>query len=93
MAKIVVVRPPGCGSLNIRDLLTPMFSGPARRRHPDAKRQRKSRQRARDLRAARELKGRYVPLCFVDLTVYVRRYEPWGEWTGHRRWREVPYGR
>ena len=39
--------------------------------HPDSKRQRGRRQASRDRRAARELKFRPVPLCFVDPTVYV----------------------
>jgi hypothetical protein len=55
-----------CG-LNVRQLLNPLFFD-RDRRHPDMKRQASRRQRARDLRAARALKTRYVPLCAVDPT-------------------------
>jgi hypothetical protein len=41
--------------------------------HPDASRQCKARQRSRYYRVARKLKTQYVPLCFVDPTVYLEQ--------------------
>jgi hypothetical protein len=58
-------------SLNIRQLLTPLFFPWGSTRHPDMKRQSSRRQRDRDLRAARALKTAYVPLRMVDPTVYL----------------------
>lgn len=40
------------------------------RKHTRTDRQRKARHRACSFARARELKRRYVPLCFVDPTVY-----------------------
>jgi hypothetical protein len=75
---VVVVRDPRGRNLNMRQLLTPIFYS-REVRHPDATRQRGSRQRAKDMAAARRLKARYVPLCFVDRTVYLDRYNPWAD--------------
>jgi hypothetical protein len=60
--KIIRVPPQHGDALNIRQLFNPIFFEPARR-HPDMKRQRSRRQKAKDLAKARELKARYVPLC------------------------------
>ena len=80
--KVVRVYPRVYGSLNMRQLLTPLFYG-ADRAHPDPSRQRKARQRAKDRRAARELKARYVPLCFVPQPVAEpRRWADLGSPTG-----------
>lgn len=51
--------------LNISQLLPYLRNGYNWRAHPDSSRQRKARQRARELRAARELKRVHVPLCRV----------------------------
>ena len=51
-------------ALNMRQLLNPIFYA-VDRRHPDMKRQRSRRQRAKDTAAARALKAVYVPLCRV----------------------------
>ena len=69
------------GNLNMRQLLNPLFYT-RDVRHTDAKRQRKARQQAKDLRAARRLKTAYVPLCDVDRTVYIDR----PGWDGNGRW-------
>lgn len=66
--------------------------------HGDSTRQRGARQQAKDRRFARKAKRAYVPLCFVDPTVYIEEYEPWGEdwFSPYRRWRPVritPTGR
>ena len=76
MQKVVVVYSfnPNPGNLNMRQLLNPLFYDGAwtsSKHHPDSKRQRKARQRAKDLRAARSLKAEYVPLAEVDRTVYL----------------------
>ena len=71
------------GNLNMRQLLNPLFYDGAwllPKRRPDSTRQRKARQKARDLRAARKLKAAYVPLCDVDRTVYL----PVHTWNGWR---------
>jgi hypothetical protein len=85
---VVVVRDPRRphlgGNLNVRQLLNPIFYAPVDR-HPDAKRQRKARLRARALRQARELKAAAVPLKFVDPTVYPQR---WNDHMG--RWECAP---
>lgn len=73
-------------SLNIRQLLNPLFFAPVTR-HPDTTRQRGARQRAKDLAAARRLKAQYVPLCDVDRTVYLRADWTWN--TTHPTWRKV----
>ena len=71
MVKVFKVRNPFCRSLNIRDLLPLILPST----HPDSSRQRKARQRAKDRRVARRLKQRYVPLYFVDPTVYIERFD------------------
>jgi hypothetical protein len=71
-------------NLNVRQLFNPLFFTP-NRRHPDQKRQRKARLKARTLRQARELKARAVPLRLVDPTVYPRR---WNDVVG--RWECEP---
>lgn len=87
--KIIRVYPRVYGSLNMRQLLTPLFYG-AEHAHPDSSRQRKARQRAKDRRAARKLKAQYVPLCFVDPTCYVERMD----YDGRRRYDSMtPTGR
>ena len=72
--KIFVVydfaRPNLGGNLNMRQLLNPLFFS-RDIRHTDSTRQRGARQRSKDLAAARRLKEQYVPLCFVDSTVYL----------------------
>ena len=72
--KIIVVRdfarPYRGGNLNMRQLLNPLFFS-RDIRHPDSTRQRGARQRAKDLAVARRLKEQYVPLCFVDSTIYL----------------------
>jgi hypothetical protein len=82
---IVVVCDPGRphlgGNLNVRELLNPLFYTPTTH-HPDRKRQRGARLRARALKQARELKARDIPLREVDPTVYVE----WMDWDDHRRW-------
>ena len=82
---VVELNSPGL-SLNVRQLLTPLFFpwGPPRR-HPDMKRQASRRQRAKELRAARALKTMDVPLRMVDPTVYLRDYN----WEGKTRWTMV----
>jgi hypothetical protein len=79
---VVVVRDPRRphlgGNLNVRQLLNPIFYAPVDR-HPDAKRQRKARLRARALRQARELKAAAVPLRMVDRTVYLEQRD----WRGN----------
>ena len=76
-AVVVVPRPRGHfrgGNLNMRQLLNPLFF--AREvHHPDMTRQRSARRRAKDLAAARKLKHEYVPLCYVDRTVYLERFD------------------
>jgi hypothetical protein len=72
-------------SLNIRQLLTPLFFPWGSTRHPDMKRQSSRRQRDRDLRAARALKTAYVPLRMVDPTVYLQDYR----WDGIEHWHVV----
>jgi hypothetical protein len=68
------------GNLNMRQLLNPLFFQ-RDVRHPDGKRQRSSRQRAKDLAAARQLKREYVPLCYVDRTTYLETFDGYaGEW-------------
>ena len=73
---VVVVRDPRRphlgGNLNVRQLLNPIFYAPVDR-HPDAKRQRKARLRARALRQARELKAAAVPLPCPLLWLSVQR--------------------
>jgi hypothetical protein len=61
------------GNLNMRQLLNPIFydGAWAPKRRPDSTRQRKARQLAKDLRAARRLKAEYVPLVMVDRTIYL----------------------
>ena len=92
--KIFVVydfsRPYRGGNLNMRQLLNPLFYS-RNVRHPDSTRQRVARQRAKDLAAARRMKAQYVPLCFVDRTVYLRT--DWTWYTDYPTWRktEVPY--
>jgi hypothetical protein len=61
---------------------------PHQRRRPDMTRQHSRRQRAKDLRAARELKAAYVPLCFVDPTVYLERFDTY---EGRFALRDVSY--
>ena len=51
-------------ALNIRQLLNPLFFSVAKR-HPDSKRQRCARLRARALKQARELKTMHVPRNLV----------------------------
>lgn len=71
--------------------------------HPDGSRQRKARRRAKELRAARSLKNQYVPLCDVDRTVYLTKYDAWDGrlmtektvvpdrvWNGRRVWNRHP---
>lgn len=59
--------------LNIRQLFNSIFFEHDRR-HPDMKRQRSRRHRSLELHQARKLKAAYVPLCFVDRTVYLERF-------------------
>ena len=74
---IVVLEAPPCHSLNIRQLLTPLFFS-REVTHHNMKRQRSRRQRAIDRRAARELKAAPVPLWFVDPTIYLEQWD--GTW-------------
>lgn len=74
---------PHCRALQAHDLLMLLHQA---KRHPDGTRQRGRRQTAKDRRAARELKSRPVPLCFVDPTVWLR----YKDWEGRERWRRVP---
>jgi len=62
------------GNLNLRQLLNPLFFS-RDINHLDSTRQRKARQRARDLKAARALKAAAVPLRKVDPTIYLRRFD------------------
>jgi hypothetical protein len=62
------------GNLNMRQLLNPIFFE-RDTRHPDATRQRGARRRSKDRAVARRLKGQYVPLCFVDRTVYLLSWD------------------
>ena len=75
--KIIVVRdfarPYLGGNLNMWHLLNPLFYT-RDVRHTDPTRQRGARQRAKDLAAARRLKLQYVPLCFVDRTLYLEEF-------------------
>ena len=75
-------------SLNVRQLLNPIFFSPAIR-HPNMKRQLSRRQRSKDLAAARALKlaCAYVPLCRVDRTVYLRDFYDWVD--GRDHWKTV----
>ena len=76
---VVVVRdqrrPHLGGTLNVRQLLNPLFYDGAwlkpRSKHPDRKRQRKARLKALALHQARSLKALEVPLRLVDRTVYL----------------------
>ena len=79
--KVFVVNYPR-KSLNIRQLLNPLFFTPTTR-HPDPTRQRGARQKAKDLAAARRLKAQYVPLCFVDRSCYIPDYFDYerGSWS------------
>lgn len=80
MTKIVEVsgfRFPNCrGGLNVRQLLNLIFFLPINH-HPNMTRQRRRKQRAKDLTAARRLKGMAVPLDQVDTTVYLVEYDNW----------------
>ena len=67
--------------LNMRQLLTPLFFPWATKRHPDHKRQRPARLRARAMKQARKLKVMPVPLAKVDRTMYDIRWDPHaGQW-------------
>ena len=63
-------------ALNIRQLLNPIFFSPISR-HPDMKRQRCRKQRAKDLIAARRLKKMVVSLDRVDTTIYLVEHDSW----------------
>ena len=58
-----------CPSLNVRQLLNPIFFAgawpPSSKKHPDSTRQRRAIQRARGLATARWLKAQIIPLCRV----------------------------
>jgi hypothetical protein len=84
-AAVVYLNMPPRHSLNLRQLLTPLFFPWGGVRHPDMKRQDARKQKARNLRAARALKAKPVPLCRVDPTVYLRDYA----WDGTPRWHVV----
>lgn len=70
--------------LNMRQLLNPIFFQ-RDRRHPDHKRQRCSKLRAKALRQAREYKARYIPLCHVPLPATFDEWE-----AGDGRWVTQP---
>jgi hypothetical protein len=77
------------GNLNMRQLLTPLFYDGCKpwlsqTRHPDRKRQRSARLKARALRQARELKTAYVPLVQVDPACYIT--PPWIDGNGSLHW-------
>ena len=83
MTKIIEIHEPGFysswrspSSLNIRQLLNPIFFSPISC-HPDMKRQRCRKQRAKDLTAARRLKRMAVSLDRVDTTIYLVEYDNW----------------
>ena len=63
-------------ALNIRRLLNPIFFSPISR-HPDMKRQRCRKQRAKDLTTALRLKKMVVSLGRVDTTIYLVEYDGW----------------
>jgi hypothetical protein len=87
--RVIEIRPEVCHRLYVQSMLPGLILG-ERSCHPDGTRQRKARQLARDRRAARELKAQYVPLCFVDRTVYLEDWERWyDEGSAYRRWRSI----
>jgi hypothetical protein len=60
-------------TLNIRQLFNSIFFE-REQRHHDMKSQRSRRRRSLDLHQARALKAAYVPLCLVDRTIYLERF-------------------
>ena len=76
------------GNLNVRQLLNPIFYS-RDVQHTHSKRQRKACQKSRDRRAARSLKAQYVPLYFVDPTVYIHTWDRWGDGSPYGRYRVV----
>jgi len=82
--KVIEIHPEVCHKLFIQGMLTELFFG-APHPHPDSSRQRKAKRRDRDRREARELKGKYVPLYFVDPTVWIENLDAYsGNWVSHR---------
>jgi hypothetical protein len=77
---VIEIHPPGCRSLNFREVVNHLFFPWDPVKHVDSKRQRSRRQRTCSYQLARRLKRQYVPLYNVDPTVYLRR---WG-WDGYR---------
>lgn len=90
---VVYVGPKPPNRIDARALLQAMWSAlPSCRRkkkHPDGDRQRTARRKSLERREARKLKAQYVPLCFVDPTIYLCEYEPWGYDGPYRLWRRL----
>ena len=77
------------GNLNMKQLLSTLFYDGSKHwfsqtRHPDHKRQRSARVKARALRQARRLKAAYVPLIQVDPACYITK--PWVDDNGSLHW-------